>query len=190
MTLKALPNLLTLGRIAFIPVIIALLYFPGDAARWGAFALFLVASITDFFDGWLARQLNAASRLGALLDPIADKLIVAAILVMLTAQGGIIGIHVLAVILILVRELAISGLREFLAGDRVTLPVSTLAKWKTTSQLAALTLLLIPTPPTGGLHIAALALLWLAAVLSVWTGAQYAAGTYRHWGGDAQGKAP
>lgn len=188
MMLKALPNLLTLARIAVIPVIIALLYCPEGAARWGAFALFLAAGITDFFDGWLARRLGAASRLGALLDPMADKLIVAAILVVLVAQGGIGGIHVVAAILILLRELSISGLREFLAGDRVRLPVSALAKWKTTSQLAALTLLLVPVP-AGTLHALALALLWLAAVLSVWTGAQYAVGTYRHWGG-AQRKAP
>ncbi len=188
MDLKALPNLLTLARIAVIPAIIGVLFLPGDGARWTALGLFAAASVTDYFDGWLARHLQAHSRLGALLDPIADKLIVAAVLAMLVAQGAVGGMHVIAAIAILLRELAISGLREFLAADRIELKVSVLAKWKTTLQMIAIGLLLVPFAPGDTVHVAALGALWLAALLSVWTGAAYAAGTYQHWAVTPQGR--
>lgn len=181
MTLKALPNLLTLIRIAVVPVIVAVLMVRGDGASWCALVLFALAGVTDYFDGWLARRLDAHSRFGALLDPIADKLIVAAVLVMLIARGTVSGIDVLCIVVILVRELAISGLREFLAAYRVTVPVSVLAKWKTTVQMVAIALLLVPAGPDTLLRSSALSALWVAAALGLWTGATYAAQTYPHW---------
>lgn len=181
MTLKALPNLLTLARIAVVPVIVAVLMVRGDSASWCALALFAAAGVTDYLDGWLARRLDAQSRFGALLDPIADKLIVAAVLVMLIARGTVSGIDVVCIVAILLRELAISGLREFLAADRITVPVSMLAKWKTAVQMIAIALLLIPAGPGTLLQSSALAALWIAAALSLWTGATYVAQTYPHW---------
>lgn len=168
-----LPNILTLGRIAAVPVVVALLFLPDPTARFWAAAVFALASFTDFVDGWLARKLNAQSGFGTMLDPIADKLIVASILVMLVATEVIGGVHVVAVLLILGRELFVSGLREFLAGRAVRVPVSRLAKWKTAVQMGAIIALLI-LPPGAPL---AVGLLWVAAALSLYTGASYALAT-------------
>ena len=171
--IRSLPNILTLGRIAIVPAVIAVLFIPGETGRLWALGLFLVASITDFFDGYLARKLNALSRFGALLDPIADKLLVAAVLVMLIPRGTVQGLDIVAVLLILSREIFVSGLREFLAGERIALPVTRLAKWKTTIQMVAvIALLALGETPGAGADLAR-TMLWLATVLSIWTGAQY-----------------
>ena len=172
----SLPNLLTFGRIAAIPLIVVLLYSASGPARWIGFALFIVASVTDFFDGFLARAWQQQSLLGRMLDPIADKLLVAAVLLMLVADGTISGLSLFAALIILTREILVSGLREFLAEVRVGLPVSALSKWKTVIQMVALGFLL--TGPAGPeLHPMAvavgLALLWIAALVTLYTGYDY-----------------
>lgn len=171
-----LPNILTYARILAVPVLVAMLGVPGDAMAIAAAVLFVVASLTDFVDGWLARRMNVTSHLGTMLDPIADKLLVAAALMMLVANGAIPGAAVIAAVVILVREVFISGLREFLAGLNATgLPVSRLAKWKTASQMAAITMLILSGwsglwPP---LELVGHGLLLVAAILTVITGWQY-----------------
>ena len=174
--LTGLPNLLTLSRIAVIPLFVAAFYLPGAAARWVAFALFVVASATDYLDGWLARRRGQTTSFGRFLDPIADKLLVASALLMLVWDGHA---PVLPALVILCREVLVSGLREFLAERRVSLPVTTLAKWKTATQMTALCLLLVgEAAATVGVPSAVTleggsALLWLAAVLTAITGYDY-----------------
>ncbi len=169
----SLPNLLTMGRVVAVPVIVALMFVPGDLARWLVAVLFALAALTDWFDGWLARRWGQTSAFGRFLDPIADKLLTSGILVMLVADGTLSGVHVVAAILIISREILISGLREFLAGDKVAVPVTALAKIKTTLQLAAI-LVLIVVPATGEtVHIVSLVLLWLATAATVITGGDY-----------------
>ncbi len=125
------PNLLTLSRIVAVPLLVACLWWPAwTAGYWFAFALYCLMGITDYFDGYLARAQGAVSRLGIFLDPIADKIMVAAVIVMLVATRDIEGVHLIAAIIILLREIAVSGLREFLAQLQVSVPVSRLAKWK------------------------------------------------------------
>jgi CDP-diacylglycerol--glycerol-3-phosphate 3-phosphatidyltransferase len=171
--IRALPNILTLARIAAVPAVVAALFISGETGRFWALVIFLLASITDFFDGYLARKLDAQSRFGTMLDPIADKLLVATVLIMLILRGTVQGLDSIAILLILGREIFISGLREFLAGERVSLPVTMLAKWKTTVQmLAIVALLAFGEMPGIGADLARAAL-WLAAALSLWTGAQY-----------------
>lgn len=170
--LRALPNILTLARIIAVPVTIALLYWPGSHGRLAALTIFIAAGVTDFFDGWLARRLKAQSRFGAMLDPIADKLLVAGLLIALMAQGTVLGLDALAAYLILGREIFVSGLREFLAAEGRNLPVSTLAKWKTAAQMTAIGALLAFVGADAG-FAAARFLLWAAALLSLWTGADY-----------------
>jgi cardiolipin synthase len=176
--LTALPNLLTLLRIVLIVPVVALLFYWQDWARWAALALFVVASVTDWLDGKLARQQGLVSPLGRFLDPIADKLLVAAVLVMLAAVGQLRGLEVVAVILILSRELLVSGLREYLGEKGVVVKVSQLAKWKTTVQMVALTLL-IAAPALGELALGGfwqdlgVGLLWLAVLLTLITGWDY-----------------
>lgn len=126
-----LPNLLTYFRIALVPAIVICFYIEGDKAHWIALTLFVVAGITDFFDGYLARAWEQQSNLGRMLDPIADKLLVAVVLIALTWQDVIAGFSLWAAIIILCREILVSGLREFLAELRVSVPVTQLAKWKT-----------------------------------------------------------
>lgn len=144
--LTSLPNLLTVSRILAIPLVALLLAHDAALARLAALALFAGACATDYLDGYLARKRAEVSGLGRFLDPIADKLLVAAVLVMLLANGSLTGWMVVPVMLILGRELLVSGLREYLAELRVPMPVSKLAKWKTTGQMLALGLL-IPTGP-------------------------------------------
>ncbi len=171
-----LPNILTLSRIVTVPVLVALLWWPkwelGYAVAYGVYCLM---GITDYFDGYLARSQGTVSKLGVFLDPIADKIMVAAVILMLTANGDIAGWHVIAAIIILMREIAVSGLREFLAGLRVSVPVSQLAKWKTTLQLVALGALILagatpwwPLPQQVGIIT-----LWAAAALTLVTGWDY-----------------
>ncbi len=135
----SLPNVLTYVRIAAVPALVACLFFlQGDVARWSAFALFVFAGITDWLDGYLARMWEQQSTLGRMLDPIADKLLVGAVLMMLVHDNTITGWSIWAAIIILVREILVSGLREFLAELNVKIHVTQLAKWKTTMQMIAL----------------------------------------------------
>ncbi|WP_174300179.1 CDP-diacylglycerol--glycerol-3-phosphate 3-phosphatidyltransferase [Caulobacter sp. S45] len=175
---RQIPNLLTLSRIACGMAVFALMAaLAGGGARgladW-AFALFALGAVTDFFDGWLARRWQAASAWGTALDPIADKIAVLAAVLGLVLAGA--GAEVaIPGFLILFREVFVSGLREAGAGRGVKLPVTWLAKWKTTVQLVALSLALLATGlESGPLALAATLLLWLAAAMTLWTGVQYA----------------
>jgi cardiolipin synthase len=180
----SLPNVLTYARIAAVPALVAcLLLVEGDAGRWAAFWLFVGAAITDWLDGYLARRLEQQSTLGRMLDPIADKLIVGAALIMLVHDRTIDGVSIWAAIVILCREILVSGLREFLAELKVTVHVTALAKWKTGVQMVALAVLI--AGPAGdrimpGITTAGIGLLWLAAVLTLWTGYDYLKAGIRH----------
>ncbi len=170
------PTVLTLLRIVLIPVMVALFYVGTDAARWAALAVFIVAALTDWFDGWLARRTNTGSRLGEMLDPIADKLIVAAALVMMVKDGTIHDYTVIAAIVIVSREILLSGLREYLAAAQVKVRVSRIAKLKTAIQMVAICVLiaappLVPTWPD--IDLAGAIGLWVAAALTVYTGWGY-----------------
>ena len=170
------PNLLTYGRIAAAPLVAGALLWNTDSARWFAFALFLAAAITDFFDGWLARAWHQQSALGRMLDPIADKLLVAGVLLMLAANGTVHGAHLWAAFVILSREVLVSGLREFLGQLRVPVPVTWLAKWKTAIQLIAIGLLIVgPAAERFLAHAVDIGLagLWIAALLTLYTGYDY-----------------
>lgn len=142
-----LPNILTLSRILVLPVFIGAFYLPGEYSNYTTLALFLLASITDFFDGYLARAWKQQSNFGRFLDPVADKLLAACSLLMLVHFERIVGLSVLAAIIILCREILVSGLREFLGQMNVIVHVSKLAKWKTTFQMAALCFLLLGEIP-------------------------------------------
>jgi CDP-diacylglycerol--glycerol-3-phosphate 3-phosphatidyltransferase/cardiolipin synthase len=185
-----LPNLLTLSRIFAVPLLAFLLWWPKWEAGYAlAFALYSLMGITDYFDGYLARSSGAVSRLGIFLDPIADKIMIAAVILVLTAQGVLTGpyvgdMHVIAGLIILVREIAVSGLREFLGGLQISIPVSTLAKWKTTFQLVSLGALILGhampwwNVAAGSMivnvpHTVGLTTLWLAAALTLVTGWDY-----------------
>jgi CDP-diacylglycerol--glycerol-3-phosphate 3-phosphatidyltransferase/cardiolipin synthase len=176
-----LPNLLSLSRIVAVPLLAALLWWPDWALGYGlAFVLYCLMGVTDYVDGVLARSRGAVSRLGIFLDPIADKIMIAAVILLLTAKGGLTGpivgdLHVIAGLVILIREIAVSGLREFLGGLQVSVPVSTLAKWKTTLQLVALGALILAGALPGELwiRVIGLASLWGAAVLTLVTGWDY-----------------
>ena len=140
----SLPNLLTYGRIAAVPALVACLYFiTGDAGRWAAFVLFVLACLTDWLDGYLARAWEQQSSLGRMLDPIADKLLVGAVLIMLVHDRTIDGPSIFAAVIIMCREMLVSGLREFLAELNVKVLVTWLAKWKTGVQMVALAVLLV-----------------------------------------------
>lgn len=172
----SLPNLLTYGRIAAVPMVVGCLHVGTPTARWAALGIFSVAAITDFFDGYLARAWQQQSPLGRMLDQIADKLLVAACLLMLCAVNTITGFSVWAAVVILCREMLVSGLREFLAELRVSVPVTQLAKYKTTAQLISLGFLLAgPAGETvlpGNVNIG-LTLLWLSAIVTLYTGYDY-----------------
>lgn len=181
--MQSLPNLLTLSRIVALPALIALLWWPGwEAGYLAAFVLYCLMGITDYFDGYLARTSGTVSRLGVFLDPIADKIMVAAVLLILTANDDVWGWHVIAALVILLREIAVSGLREFLAGVRVSVPVSRLAKWKTTFQLVALGALILGggLPHLPWVATVGLASLWAAAALTLVTGWDYLRIGIRH----------
>jgi cardiolipin synthase len=180
----SLPNILTYGRIAAVPVVVACLFWPTEIwVRWIAFAAFAAAAVTDYFDGYIARLWGQQSSLGRMLDPIADKLLVASCLLMLAADGTISGWALWAAIVILCREILVSGLREFLAELRVSVPVTRLAKWKTTVQLVAVGFLL--AGPAGeemlpGTTRIGLVLLWVSAVVTLYTGYDYFRSGVRH----------
>jgi CDP-diacylglycerol--glycerol-3-phosphate 3-phosphatidyltransferase/cardiolipin synthase len=185
-----LPNVLTLSRILAVPLLAFLLWWPGWAFGYLlAFILYCVMGITDYFDGLLARSSGAVSKLGQFLDPIADKIMIAAVILVLTAQGILRGpyvgdAHVIAGLIILIREFAVSGLREFLGGLQVSVPVSKLAKWKTTFQLVSLGALILGgalpwwNVTLGGIEAnvprtVGLTTLWAAAILTLLTGWDY-----------------
>ena len=190
-----LPNILTLSRIFAVPLLGFLLWWPDwQLGYLIGFVLYCVIAITDFFDGYLARAQGTVSKLGIFLDPIADKIMVAAVILILTAQGFLRGpyvgdMHVIAGLVILIREITVSGLREFLGGIQVSVPVTKLAKWKTTFQLVALGALILggavhgqPCQSVGDMcktiaeswvHVVGLACLWAAAVLTCITGWDY-----------------
>ena len=178
--LKKIPNILTIGRIIIVPFFVLAFYLPGFYGDFTALILFVVASFTDFLDGMLARMMKEESKLGELMDPIADKIIVAAALILLVMDGTIRNYEVIAAIIILTREILISGLREFLAKGQIKLPVSNLAKLKTVLQMVAISLLL--TGETGNkilnfqdynAQTIGIILLWLSAFLTLFTGYEY-----------------
>jgi cardiolipin synthase (CMP-forming) len=177
----ALPNVLTYGRIVAVPIVVGCMFYQnilhgGLWLRWVALAVFIVAAISDFLDGYFARAWSQQSSLGRMLDPIADKLLVASCLLMLAAESTIHGWALFAAVVILCREILVSGLREYLAGLRVSVPVTKLAKWKTTAQLVAIGFLLageagdrvIPHTTEIGLL-----LLWISAIVTIYTGWDY-----------------
>lgn len=166
-----IPNILTVLRIVLIPVICGLMALPGLSWAVLAVVLFILASVTDWFDGYLSRKWNVVSEVGRFLDPIADKLLVTAVLIMCVGTGRVDGLWIAAVIVILMREIFVSGLREFLGPKNVVIPVTKLAKWKTTVQMVALTvLILVPAYP---LYLFGNCLLLIAAILTVITGWGY-----------------
>lgn len=184
----SLPNLLTLSRIVAVPLLVALLWWPRWEAGFGiAFLVYCLMGVTDYLDGYLARAQGTVSKLGQFLDPIADKIMVAAVILMLVGTrhddvAVITGVHIIAALVILLREIAVSGLREFLAGLQVSLPVSRLAKWKTTLQLVAFGALILAgaLPAEAWVKVTGLAALWGAAALTIVTGWDYLRVGLRH----------
>jgi len=183
-----IPNLLTYARIAAVPLIVLCFFVEGrlhgsDLARWTALGIYIVASITDFLDGYLARIWNQMSNIGRMLDPIADKLLVSSILLLLAADGTIAGWSIWAGIIILCREILVSGLREYLAELKVSVPVTWIAKWKTTVQMVAIGFLL--AGPAGDKVIPyvtefGIVLLWIAALITIYTGYDYFRAGLKH----------
>jgi cardiolipin synthase (CMP-forming) len=183
-----IPNLLTYARIVAVPVIVLCFFVEGklessDFARWAGFWIFVVASITDYLDGYLARIWNQTSNIGRMLDPIADKLLVAAVLLLLAADQTIAGWSLWAAITILCREILVSGLREYLAALKVSVPVTRVAKWKTTIQMVSIAFLL--AGPAGDKIVPyttemGIALLWIAAILTFYTGYDYFRAGVKH----------
>jgi len=188
--MMSLPNILTLSRIVAIPLLAALLWWPGwHFGYLMAFVLYCAMGITDYFDGMLARSSGAVSRLGIFLDPVADKIMVVSVILVLTAMGVLRGpfvgdMHVIAGMIIVMREIAVSGLREFLGPLQISIPVSKLAKWKTTFQLVSLGALILGQGlPNWNMslgsqivnvpHTVGLTTLWAAAILTVITGWDY-----------------
>jgi cardiolipin synthase (CMP-forming) len=178
--LTDLPNLLTLSRIIIIPVLIGLFYLDGDVWRWVSVVLFSTAGVTDYFDGYLARRWSQISAFGRFLDPIADKLLVAAVILMLVATDRIAGWVVLPALVILCREVMVSGLREFLAQVNVGVPVSRLAKWKTALQLIALGILIVGDAAGAWTQWAGEIGLWIAAAITIITGHDYLSAGLKH----------
>jgi cardiolipin synthase (CMP-forming) len=180
----SLPNILTYGRIAAVPVLAAMLFFgTGEASRWSAFAIFVTACVTDWLDGYLARIWGQQSNLGRMLDPIADKLLVGATLLMLVYTDTITGWSIWAALIILCREILVSGLREFLAELNVKVHVTQLAKWKTAVQFIAIAMLLAGPAAEGlisGTTRVGDVLLWIAAGLTLLTGYDYLKAGVRH----------
>lgn len=182
--LSQLPNMLTIARILVVVPLIVCLWIGGEALRWSALVLYILACLTDYFDGYFARAWKVQTALGRLLDPIADKLLVAACLLILAALDHIEGWTVFAALVILMREILVSGLREYLAELRVGMPVSRLAKWKTAFQLVAIGFLIIGTeaPVWISAQWFGEVLLWIAAALTLYTGWDYLRAGLRHVG--------
>lgn len=184
----SIPNLLTYARIVAVPLIVLCFFVEGrlqssDFARWTALGLFAAASITDYLDGYLARIWNQTSNIGRMLDPIADKLLVASVLLLVAADGTIAGWTIWAAIIILCREILVSGLREYLADLKVSVPVTRIAKWKTTLQMLAIGFLL--AGPAGEKVLPytteiGIGMLWLAALITMYTGYDYFRAGLKH----------
>lgn len=182
-----LPNLLTFTRIALVPAFVAAFWIDMPAGRWVAFVVFVVAAITDYADGWIARKRQAESRLGQMLDPIADKLLISAALMMLVYMDDIRGFVIIPALIILAREILVSGMREFLATIAVTVPVSSISKLKTAVQVVALAVLIVAPAVEhvwGGLHQIGIVALWGAAVLTIYTGFSYVHANVAHVSGE------
>jgi len=177
----ALPNILTYGRIVAVPIVVGCMFWQsildgGLWLRWVALAVFIAAGISDFLDGYFARMWAQQSSLGRMLDPIADKLLVASSLLMLAAEDTIHGWALLAAVVILCREILVSGLREYLAELRVSVPVTRLAKWKTTLQLVAVGFLIVGEAGDAIVPVVTrigITLLWASALLTLYTGWDY-----------------
>ena len=169
-----IPNILTLLRILTLPLLLWLIYMNSATAAPWAFALYVLSAITDFFDGYLARKLNQTSAFGTFIDPIADKIFVLGVLLVLVDLSILDGLWLIAVLIIIIRELLVSGLREFLGPYNVKLPVTKLAKWKTTIQMVALATLIL-TPLHALAYSVGLGFLGVAALLTFITGTQYLA---------------
>ena len=184
----SLPNLLTLSRILAVPILVFLLWRPAPVDYAITFVLYCVVGLTDYLDGYLARAWGSISRLGQFLDPIADKIMVAAVIVMLISSRKanpvpeIAGLNLIPALVILLREIIVSGLREYLAGLQVSVPVSALAKWKTTLQLVSLGALILAgaLPHHPWIHLVGLVCLWAAAALTLITGYDYLRVGLRH----------
>jgi len=182
--LTSLPNLLTFSRIAVIPLVVATFYLPDGSSQWIACVLFTAAGVTDWLDGHFARRWKQQSEMGRFLDPIADKLLVAATLFMLATSGRMSAPTIFPALVILSREILVSGLREYLAGLRVRVPVSKLAKWKTAVQMAAIAFLLVGDAAAHWVSTAGLYLIWIAAGLTLLTGYDYLRTGLRHMAED------
>ena len=176
-------NILTLSRIIVIPIIVACIYLKSPWYGWLAFILFCAASITDYFDGYLARMRNEVSNLGIFLDPIADKLLVAAVILILTSKEVITDWETIPALIILLREIAVSGLREYLAGIKVSVPVSKIAKLKTSLQLIALAILILSESGIAFIPILLIGkiALWSAGILTLYTGYDYLKSGLKHF---------
>ena len=182
-----LPNLLTLARILLTPVFVAAFWLDMPFGRWVVLGIFLVAAITDYADGWVARRRNVESRLGQMLDPIADKLLIASALVMLVYMDDIRGWVIIPALIILAREILVSGMREFLATISVQVPVSSISKFKTALQVIAIAMLIVAPAIEhvwGWMHRAGIITLWAAAVLTLYTGFSYVQANLSHVSGE------
>ncbi|MGN6101789.1 MAG: CDP-diacylglycerol--glycerol-3-phosphate 3-phosphatidyltransferase [Devosia sp.] len=181
--LLTLPNLLTYGRIVAIPIIVILIVTGYPALRWVGLILYLAAAVSDFFDGYLARRWGQSSALGRMLDPIADKLLVGALIVTFAWDRSLAWWDLIPALAILSREIFIYGLREFMGPRNIVVKVTQLAKWKTTVQLLALTFIFL-APLLPGAGLVAELLLWLAGVMTVITGFQYLRTAWPHLSGE------
>ena len=187
-----LPNILTLSRIGAIPILVVLFYIESETGRILTLVVFVLAAATDFFDGYVARARKLQSRFGRFLDPVADKLLVGSVIFLLVAFDRVTGLMIIPALIILCREILVSGLREFLAEVKVGMPVSSLAKWKTTIQMFALGFLIIGDASPGWIPSEAIGAigLWAAALLTLVTGYDYLHAGLQHLTADspAQGK--
>ena len=181
-----LPNILTLSRVAMIPVFVALFFLESATGQWIGCGVFALAAITDFFDGYIARRRGQLSAFGSFLDPVADKLLVASALLMMVGFGQISDLVIIPAVIILCREIMVSGLREYLAGLSIGLPVSRLAKWKTTIQMVAIGVLIVGNaahpaiPEIVPVRFIGEAGLWIAAIITIITGYDYLRAGLRH----------
>jgi len=177
-----IPNLLTFARLLMVPIVVGLFYLDRPISNWAAASIFILACITDYLDGYFARTLRQTSDLGRFLDPVADKVLIAATILMLVGFDRIGSLSLIPAVIILCREVLVSGLREFLADTKVPLPVTQLAKWKTGIQMVALSLLIIDDIPGWPLPIDFLGTLglWIAGFLTVLTGYDYLKAGLQH----------
>ena len=178
-----LSNLLTISRIAIIPIILVMIIFKNPITSWVAFILFVIAGITDFIDGYLARLRKEETDFGTFFDPIADKLLVSSVILVLTAIGTIQSWLTIPALIILLREIAVSGLREYLAGIKISVPVSKIAKLKTSLQLIALAILILSESGISIIPILFIGkiALWAAGILTLYTAYDYLKSGFKHF---------